>query len=151
VGEATAKILAQHFQSLEALYAANEEELMALNDIGPVVAAHIHAFLSETHNKEIIQAIVAAGVNWPQAQKRALQPLQGQTFVLTGTLETLSREEAKARLEALGAKVSGSVSKKTHGVIVGDAPGSKLDKAHELQVPVLNENDFLVLLRQWEE
>ncbi len=150
VGEATAKILAQHFQSLEALYEANEEDLMALNDIGPVVAAHIHAFLSEAHNKKIIRAIVAAGVNWPQAQKRALQPLQGQTFVLTGTLETLSREEAKERLEALGAKVSSSVSKKTHGVIVGDAPGSKLDKAHELQVPVLNENDFLALLKQWQ-
>ncbi|MCD6045628.1 MAG: ligase [Gammaproteobacteria bacterium] len=150
VGEATAKILAQHFQSLEALYSASEEELMALNDIGPVVAAHIHAFLSEAHNKAIIQAILAAGVHWPQPEKRLHQSLQGQTFVLTGTLETLSREEAKARLEALGAKVSSSVSKKTHGVIVGDTPGSKLDKAHELQVPVLTEEDFLALLRQWE-
>lgn len=150
VGEATAKILAQHFQGLGSLYAANEEELMALNDIGPVVAAHIHAFLSEAHNKAIIEAIVAAGVHWPEVEKKALQPLQGQTFVLTGTLETLSREESKARLEALGAKVSGSVSKKTHGVIAGNAPGSKLDKAHELQVPVLTEDDFLALLRQWE-
>ncbi len=150
VGEATAKILAQHFQNLETLYTANEEELMALNEIGPVVAAYLHAFFGEVHNKEIIRAIVAAGVHWPQAQKSTVQPLQGQTFVLTGTLETLSREEGKARLEALGAKVSSSVSKKTQGVVVGDAPGSKLDKAHELQVPVLTEKDFLALLKLWE-
>lgn len=150
VGETTAKILARHFQNLDALYAANEEELMALTDIGPVVAAHIHAFFNEVHNKGIIQAILAAGVYWPEVQKKVAQPLQGQTFVLTGILETVSREEAKARLEALGAKVSGSVSKKTQGVIVGEAPGSKLDKAHELQVPVLTEKDFLRLLRQWE-
>lgn len=151
VGEATAKILAQHFQTLEALYAANVEELMALNDIGPVVAEHIHAFFKDKHNRKIIQAIVAAGVHWPEVEKKTLQPLKGQTFVITGTLESVSREEAKARLEALGAKVSGSVSKKTHGVIVGEAPGSKLDKAQELQVPVLTENDFLALLRQEEK
>ncbi len=146
VGETTAKTLAQQFGSLDALYGASIEALMDLNDIGPVVAAQVHVFFSQEHNKEIIQAILAAGVHWPSVQQKTLQPLQGQTFVLTGTLETLSREEAKARLEALGAKVSSSVSKKTHGVIVGEAPGSKLDKAQELGVPILDEKEFLVLL-----
>lgn len=149
VGETTAKVLAQHFTSLETLYAATQEELMALNDIGPVVAAYVQAFFSQAHNKEIIGAILAAGVQWPQPKIEAVQPLKGQTFVITGTLNSLSREEAKARLEALGAKVSGSVSKKTQAVIVGDTPGSKLDKAQELQIPVLNEQDFLALLDKW--
>lgn len=149
VGEATAKTLAQHFATLEALYAANNEDLEALNDVGPVVAAHVQAFFSQAHNREVIAAILAAGVHWPQPIIESLQPLKGQTFVITGTLERLSREEAKARLEALGAKVSSSVSKKTQAVIVGDAPGSKLDKAHELQVPVLSEQDFLALLDKW--
>ncbi|MBY0377760.1 MAG: NAD-dependent DNA ligase LigA [Gammaproteobacteria bacterium] len=148
VGEATAKTLAQHFGTLEALYAADNEALEALNDIGPVVAAHVQAFFSQAHNKDVIALILAAGVHWPQAKIEAVQALKGQTFVITGTLNSLSREEAKARLEALGAKVSGSVSKKTQALIVGDAPGSKLDKARELQIPVLNEKDLLQLLKQ---
>ena len=149
VGEATAKLLAQHFKTVEALYHASVEELMALNDIGPIVAEHIHAFFKENHNRDIIHKILASGIHWPTPTSSAEDAsLQGLTFVITGTLSELSREEAKARLEALGAKVSGSVSKKTYAVIVGEAPGSKLDKALELQVKVLNEEEFLALLNQ---
>ena len=148
VGETTAKTLAQHFESLDALYVASPEDLMAVNDIGPVVAAHVHAFFKQKHNKEVISAILAAGVNWPKPQISLAQPFKGQTFVITGTLTSLSREEVKARLEALGAKVSNSVSKKTQALIVGDVPGSKLDKAEALHVPILNEADFLALLER---
>jgi DNA ligase (NAD+) len=148
VGEATAMALAGHFGTLEALMAAEEERLRQVPDIGPVVAAAIRAFFQEPHNQVVIARLRAAGVRWPESEvKRAIeQPLAGKTFVLTGTLESLTRDEASDRLRALGAKVSGSVSKKTDYVVAGREAGSKLDKARELGVTVLDEAGLLALL-----
>lgn len=147
VGEATAKSLAQHFGSLEALAKANEEELQEVDDVGPVVARHIVNFFSEAHNTKIIEALLKAGIK-PQAPEKIKNdlPLKGNTYVLTGSLQKLKRNEAKARLEALGAKVSGSVSKKTTAVFAGEKAGSKLTKAEKLGVPVYNEEELLRLL-----
>ena len=150
VGEATAKALARHFGSLEALMAADEETLQEVPDIGPVVARNIVDFFSEPHNREVIRKLIQAGVHWTEtapATPEAL-PLSGQTFVLTGALSSMTREEAKERLEALGARVSSSVSRKTTAVIVGENPGSKYDKARALGVPLLDEQAFLDLLRR---
>lgn len=149
VGEATAKLLARHFGSMDALAAASETELQALPDIGPVLAAHIVAFFAEPHNREVITGLREAGVQWPEGPPQAREasgPLAGQTFVLTGTLDSLGRDQAKARLEALGAKVSGSVSKKTSVVVAGESAGSKLDKARELGVAVWDEAQLLAVL-----
>lgn len=149
VGEATAKLLARHFGSLGALAAASESELQALPDVGPVLAAHIAAFFAEPHNLEVIAGLREAGVQWPEGPPQAQDapgPLAGQTFVLTGTLDSLGRDQAKARLEALGAKVSGSVSKKTSVVVAGESAGSKLDKARELDVAVWDEAQLLAVL-----
>jgi DNA ligase (NAD+) len=148
VGEATAQRLAQHFGTLEALMAADEAQLRQVPDIGPVVAAHIHAFFQEPHNREVIAKLRKAGMHWPdvKAAGKEERSLEGQTFVLTGTLARMTRDEAKARLQALGAKVSGSVSKKTAYVVAGTDPGSKLAKAQTLGVTVLNEAEFLTLL-----
>ncbi|HKB59279.1 MAG TPA: NAD-dependent DNA ligase LigA [Gallionellaceae bacterium] len=150
VGETTAKDLARHFGSLDALMAADETRLQQVPDIGPVVAESLTAFFAEPHNREVIGHLREAGVQWPEHQPAAGQslPLSGRTFVLTGTLPTLSREEAKALLEAQGAKVSGSVSKKTSYVVAGAEAGSKLDKARELGVAVLDEAEMLNLLAQ---
>lgn len=141
VGEATALALANEFSTLRDLLDADEERLQQVADIGPVVAAAIHAFFHEPHNVEVIEALLAAGVQWPVSAPRAAResPLQGKTFVITGTLESMTRDEAKARLQALGAKVSGSVSKKTTAVIVGSDPGSKLQAALELNVETWSE------------
>ena len=153
VGEATAKDLAQHFGSLDNLIAADVESLQQVHDVGPVVAQSIADFLAEAHNHEVIEQLRACGVRWPEQQHQEYQPqaatalpLSGKTFVLTGTLVAVSREEAKEKLEALGAKVSGSVSKKTDYVVAGTEAGSKLDKAQELGVAVLDEQNFLALL-----
>ncbi len=148
VGETTAKDLAQHFGSLDNLLAANLESLQQVHDVGPVVAQSIVDFLAEAHNREVIEQLRACGVHWAEHQPRpaAVLPLSGKTFVLTGTLAALSREEAKERLEALGAKVAGSVSKKTDCVVAGDEAGSKLDKARELGIAVLDEQQFVALL-----
>ncbi len=148
VGEATALTLAGHFGALEALMAADEESLRQAPDIGPVVAAAIRAFFQEPHNQQVIDRLRAAGVRWPEmaAKLVAEQALAGKTFVLTGTLELLSRDQASDRLRALGAKVSGSVSKKTDYVVAGRDAGSKLDKARELGVTVLDEAGLLALL-----
>lgn len=144
VGEATAQILARHFHSLEALMAASETELQQAPDVGPVVAGQIAAFFLQPHNREVIAELRELGVHWPeQAPAAGARPLEGQTYVLTGTLESLTREEATARLQALGAKVSGSVSKKTGYVVAGRDAGSKLAKARELGVPVLDEEELL--------
>ena len=150
VGETTAKDLARYFGSLDALMAADEARLRQVPDIGPVVAESLTAFFAEPHNREVIGHLRGAGVHWPGHAPVAGQrlPLSGQTFVLTGTLPTLSREEAKALLEAQGAKVSGSVSKKTSYVVAGAEAGSKLDKARELGVTVLDEAGMLHLLEQ---
>ena len=148
VGETTALILAGHFGTLEALMAAEEERLQQVPDVGPVVAAAIRAFFQEPHNQQVIARLRAAGVRWPEAEvKQATgQPLAGKTFVLTGTLESLTRDQASDRLQALGAKVSGSVSKKTDYVVAGRDAGSKLDKARELGVMVLDEAGLRALL-----
>ncbi|HEY5994945.1 MAG TPA: NAD-dependent DNA ligase LigA [Gallionellaceae bacterium] len=151
VGETTAKDLARHFGALDQLMAADEARLQQVQDIGPVVAQSITAFFAEPHNREVIAELRAAGVRWqehaPQAAHQQL-PLSGKTFVLTGTLPTMGREEAKALLEAQGAKVSGSVSKKTDYVVAGSEAGSKLDKANELGITVLDEAGMMALLHQ---
>lgn len=150
VGEATAKQLAYHFGSLPAILKATEETLKAVPDIGPVVATHIVNFFSETHNRKIIDRLVSSGVHWPSIVKKSNLPLAGKTFVLTGTLASLSRDEAKEKLQALGAKVSGSVSAKTHYLIAGVDAGSKLTKAKQHpSVVILDENQFLALLKKY--
>ncbi|SPA49935.1 NAD-dependent DNA ligase LigA [Cupriavidus taiwanensis] len=150
VGEATAKDLARHFGKLDALMVADEAALLEVNDVGPVVAQSIAHFFAEPHNVEVIEQLRAAGVHWPESEPvaKAPAPLSGKTFVLTGTLPTLSREDAKELLEAAGAKVAGSVSKKTDYVVAGAEAGSKLDKAEALGVPVLDEAGMLALLAQ---
>lgn len=147
VGEATAKNLANHFQTLDNLMNASEEELQTVQDIGPIVAHSIHSFFHQTHNREVISKLLAAGIHWPEIIKAHTLPLQGKTYVLTGTLTQFTRDEAKAALEALGAKVAGSVSKNTTAVIAGAEAGSKLDKAHELGVPVWDEAGLVKLLK----
>jgi DNA ligase (NAD+) len=141
VGESTAKTLARHFGSLDALMAADEPALLEVADVGPVVARRIVAFFHEAHNRQVIAALRKAGVSWPEAapQRSLVGPLAGKTVVLTGALSSLSRDEAGARLEALGAKVAGSVSRKTSLVVAGEAAGSKLEKARELGVEVWDE------------
>jgi len=150
VGESTAKELARHFGGLDAVMDASEEALLDVDDVGPVVAQSIHTFFRQPHNREVVEQLRAAGVHWEEGEPapRAVLPLAGKTFVITGTLPTLSREEAKERLEAAGAKVAGSVSKKTSYVVAGEAAGSKLDKAQELGIEVLDEAGMLDLLRQ---
>ena len=148
VGEATAKDLARHFGSLDAILQASTEQLLQVRDVGPVVAEAIHTFLAQPHNVEVIEQLRACGVHWPEGPpaERTQLPLAGMTVVLTGTLPTLSREAAKELLEAAGAKVAGSVSKKTSYVVAGEEAGSKLAKAQELGVPVLDEAGMLALL-----
>lgn len=147
VGDATARALAQAFGSLEALMQADEAQLEAVRDIGPIVARHIVHFFQQAHNREVIDKLLAAGIHWPAIAVTGQQPLEGQTYVLTGSLNSMTRDEAKQRLQALGAKVSGSVSKKTTAVIAGDKSGSKLSKAEALGVTVMDEEDLLCLLR----
>jgi DNA ligase (NAD+) len=149
VGEATAKDLARHFGKLDSIMDASVEQLLEVNDVGPVVAESIRTFFEQPHNREVIEQLRACGVSWPEGEPavQAPKPLAGQTFVITGTLPTLSRDEAKELLEAAGAKVAGSVSKKTSYVVAGAEAGSKLDKAQELGVPVLDEQAMLALLQ----
>lgn len=148
VGEATAQSLASHFGDLEPLRRAEVAELEQVADVGPVVAGNIHRFFADVENARAVDALLEAGVRWPAVTVDAgPQPLVGQTWVLTGTLESLTRDAAKAELVALGAKVSGSVSKKTSQVVAGPGAGSKLDKARELGVPVMNEAEFLDVLQ----
>jgi DNA ligase (NAD+) len=149
VGEATAKLLAQHFGDLEPLYSTTEADLQSIQDIGPVVAQHIIAFFAEKHNREVIKKLQHAGIHWQSVKKLSTSPLAGQTFVLTGTLKSLSRDEAKEKLESLGAKVSGSVSSKTHYVVVGEDAGSKLAKAKELNIKTMTEDEFLAFLNRY--
>ncbi|MDD5028996.1 MAG: NAD-dependent DNA ligase LigA [Rhodoferax sp.] len=141
VGEATAKELARHFGKLDAVMDASAEQLLAVADVGPIVAQSIHTFFAQPHNREVVEQLRACGVSWPEGEPApvAAQPLSGKTLVLTGTLPTLGREEAKALIEAAGGKVAGSVSKKTSFVVAGAEAGSKLDKACDLGVPVIDE------------
>lgn len=147
VGESTAKTLARHFGTLDALMAASEEQMLAVEDVGPVVAQSILGFLHDPLNRELIEQLRAAGIHWDEsAVERQSQHLNGKTFVLTGTLPNLKRDEAQALIEAAGGKVSGSVSKKTSYVVAGEEAGSKLAKAEALGVPVLDEEALLRLL-----
>ena len=149
VGEATAKELSRHFGSLDAIMNATLEQLLQVNDVGPAVAQSIRTFFDQKHNLEVVEQLKACGVRWKEgiaASAGASLPLTGQTFVLTGTLQTMGRDEAQSKLEMLGAKVAGSVSKKTHAVIAGTEAGSKLEKAQALGIAVLDEPAFLDLL-----
>lgn len=147
VGEATAKALASHFGTLEAISEADEEALQSVPDVGPIVAGHIRSFFDQPHNQETIQALRDAGVQWQTEDVTADEkPLKGETWVLTGSLSGLTRDEAKDRLESLGAKVAGSVSGKTACVVAGEAAGSKLTKAEKLGVPVMDEQAFMDFL-----
>jgi DNA ligase (NAD+) len=160
VGESTAKDLAKHFGTLDAIMNASTDALLEVNDVGPIVAQSLHGFFAEPHNREVVEQLRACGIVWPEHDKNnasntapigelqasASSPFAGKTVVLTGTLPTLSRDDAKDRLEACGAKVSGSVSKKTDFVIAGADAGSKLDKAVELGVTVIDEATFLAML-----
>lgn len=148
VGETTAKDLARHFGGLDALMAADETALLAVRDVGPAVAASVQTFFAQSHNREMVQALREAGVQWPEQapQTAATGVLAGKTLVLTGSLPSLSRDEAKAMLEEAGAKVSGSVSKKTDYVVAGAEAGSKLEKAQALGVAVIDEAQMLALL-----
>jgi DNA ligase (NAD+) len=152
VGETTAKDLAKHFGGIDRVMNATLERLLEVNDVGPVVAQSIRTFFDQPHNREVVEQLRAAGLAWDEndgtAQDAAPKPLAGKTFVLTGTLPTLTRDDAKDRIEAAGGKVSGSVSKKTHFVVAGDEAGSKLEKARELGVAVIDEAALLVLLAE---
>jgi DNA ligase (NAD+) len=150
VGEATARDLAAHFGRLDPMMDASEEALLEVPDVGPVLAEAIHDFFAEPHNREVIAALRAAGVKWKEgAPRRAVAgPLAGRTFVLTGTLPTLSRDDAKTMLEAAGATVTASVSKKTDYVVAGADAGSKLAKAEALGIPVVDEKALRDMIRQ---
>ena len=150
VGEATAKDLAKYFGSVDRLMDAPIEELLTVNDVGPVVAQSIRQFFGEPHNREVVEQLRACGIHWLEtggiAAAASNSPFAGKTVVLTGTLSAMSRDDAKDKLELLGAKVSGSVSKKTDFVVAGAEAGSKLSKAQELGVAVLDEAQFLQML-----
>lgn len=149
VGEVSARVLASEFPDIPSLKAADEERLMALKDIGPVAAQHVVYFLAQSHNCEVIDKLVASGVNWPREEPKTYDqahPFFNKVMVITGTLVTMGREEAKARLLAAGAKVTGSVSAKTDYLVAGAEAGSKLEKAESLGVRVLGEDELLRML-----
>jgi len=151
VGESTARDLAQHFGSLAALLAASEAELLAVNDVGPVVAASIAHFFAEPHNRAVLEQLRAAGVQWPERERvdqqaPTTEPLNGKTFVLTGTLPGWTRDEAQQQIEAVGGKVTASVSKRTNYVVAGEESGSKLQKAKDLGVAIIDEAQLRALL-----
>jgi DNA ligase (NAD+) len=149
VGEATAASLARHYGSLEAIMSATEEELQGVEDVGPVVASRIRAFFGEAHNRDVIRSLREAGVNWSESQPAQIAQegvLVGKTFVLTGTLSSMTREEAKDKIQFLGGKVTGSVSGKTDFVVAGEKPGSKLGNAQKLGVSVLDEDGLREIL-----
>jgi DNA ligase (NAD+) len=149
VGESTARDLARHFGDIDRLMDASVEQLLEVPDVGPIVARSVRAFFDQPHHREVVEQLRAAGVTWPAIEgtaSDAWRPLLGKTLVLTGTLPTLSRDAAKELIEAAGGKVSGSVSKKTNWVVAGEEAGSKLDKARELGIPVLDEAGLQALV-----
>ncbi|QLE08986.1 NAD-dependent DNA ligase LigA [uncultured Pseudoalteromonas sp.] len=150
VGEATAQNLANHFLTLEKITQASVDALTEVSDVGEIVAKHVRGFFSEEHNMDVVNALIEQGIHWPEltAPSADAQPLAGLTYVLTGTLSELNRNDAKARLQALGAKVSGSVSAKTDALIAGEKAGSKLTKAQDLGIDVLTEADLIALLSE---
>ena len=145
VGEATAANLAAHYCELEAIKQANIDSLQEVSDVGAIVAQHLVNFFAEDHNVQVVDELLASGIHWPKIEKIEVDflPLSGQTFVLTGTLEKMDRNAAKAMLQSLGAKVAGSVSAKTSCVVAGEKAGSKLAKAEALGVKVLNEQEMI--------
>jgi DNA ligase (NAD+) len=149
VGETTAKTLVRYFGGLDAIMNANQDELLGVPDVGPIVAAHIHAFFAEPRNRRVIAELQKNGVTWQEhaPQREPVGVLAGKTVVLTGSLTSLTRDEAKDKLEALGAKVSGSVSKKTSFIVAGAEAGSKLDKAQELGIEIWDEAKLAEFLR----
>ncbi|MCY4471855.1 MAG: NAD-dependent DNA ligase LigA [Kistimonas sp.] len=153
VGEVTAANLAASFGELSALMDADEQRLQAIEDVGPVLAPRIVRFFRQTHNREVIAQLLAVGVTWEPAQSTSAspssQPLAGQSWVLTGTLETMDRSRGKLLLQQLGARVVGSVSARTTAVVVGEQPGSKRDKAQELGIDIKDERAFLAFLKEW--
>jgi DNA ligase (NAD+) len=151
VGEVTARTLAEWFRNLDTLKTADEMTLQTAPDIGPTVARHVFTFFRQSHNLEVLQRLVDAGIHWdamPERIEAEALPFAGKTFVITGTLDSLSREEAKALVHSLGGKAAGSVSAKTDYVVAGADPGSKLSKAQALDIPVLDEAAFLSLCRK---
>jgi DNA ligase (NAD+) len=148
VGEATAKELATHFGSIDGLLQASEEQLLEVADIGPVVARSLLAFFADPLNRELVEQLRASGIHWPEnlPAETTSKFLLGKTFVLTGSLPTLTRDAAAAMIEAAGGKVTGSVSKKTSYVVAGAEAGSKLTKAEELNIPILDEDGLRTLL-----
>jgi DNA ligase (NAD+) len=148
VGEATAQTLAEHFGSLEPLLAAGEQEIQAVRDVGPVIAAHVHAFFAEPRNREVIDALRRGGVTWPDVTRAPARrgELSGETVVITGTLANRTRDEARDAARAAGATVTDSVSKKTTLLVVGAEAGSKLRKAQELGIRIVDESEFEKLL-----
>ena len=150
VGEATAQNLANHFLTLEMVTTATAEALVEVSDVGEIVAKHVRGFFAEQHNLDVVEALIAQGIHWPELipPSEKSQPLAGLTYVLTGTLSVLNRNDAKARLQQLGAKVSGSVSAKTDALIAGEKAGSKLTKAQDLGIEILTEDDLIALLAQ---
>ena len=149
VGEATARNLAAHFGDLPALMSASIEDLEAVADVGPIVARHVHGYFADPESRQVVDDLLEAGVRWPSETGHAdATPLQGQTWVLTGTLEALTRDQAKERLQRLGAKVAGSVSKNTHQVVAGPGAGSKLTRAESLGIPTMDEAALLALFKE---
>jgi DNA ligase (NAD+) len=146
VGERTSQALSDAFGSLDALIAASVEDLTRVNDVGPKVATTVHDFFQNERNLALIERLRAAGLTFTAEKRVTTDKLAGLTFVLTGTLPTLTRDEAKERIESAGGKVSGSVSKKTSYVVAGEEAGSKLDKAESLKVPVIDEAGLIALL-----
>ncbi len=153
VGEATARSLAGHYYTLDAIMSASSDDLQTVDDVGPVVAAHIETFFRQAHNREVIDSLITQGVAWSENKQveseQKNQPLEGQTWVLTGTLATMTRDAGKEILLSLGAKVAGSVSKKTSVVLAGEKAGSKLAKAEKLGVSVISEDQFQAMLQDW--
>ena len=149
VGEATAKELARHFGTLDGIMNASEEALLSVNDVGPTVASSLRTFFDQAHNREVVEQLRACGVTWSEGEPAASgpKPLLGMSFVLTGTLPTLGRDAAKELIESAGGKVSGSVSKKTHYVVAGTEAGSKLDKARDLGVAIIDEAGLKALIQ----
>lgn len=150
IGETTAQTLANHFTTLDKIMNADEESLLAIPDVGPIVAENVMTFFKQAHNLEVVEQLISAGISWPKIKTKSAdeQPFLGKTFVITGTLATMGRNDAKAALQELGAKVSGSVSKKTDYVVTGENPGSKATKAQELGITILDEKAFTEILKQ---
>ena len=153
VGETTAKDLAKYFGALDKISNTPIEQLQQVPDVGPIVAQSIYEFFAEAHNREVVEKLQAHGVIWDEFEVVARAPalMDGKIFVLTGSLNSLSRDQAKEKLEALGAKVSGSVSKKTDFVVAGAEAGSKLERALELNIPILDEAGLIKIIIQGEK